>query len=78
MANPEKMNIETQLENRFKVKILLEANLESDFLVLVQDDLTSFLTSNTVFKNHQKCLNSIFSSLTLLRIFGAKIQMIVI
>ena len=48
------MNTDTQLENRFKVKILLETNLESDFLVLVQDDLTSFSTSRTVFENHQK------------------------
>ena len=48
------MNTDTQLENRFKVKILLETNLESDFLVLVQDDLTSFSTSRTVFENHQE------------------------
>ena len=62
MANPENMNTDTQLENRFKVKILLETNLESDFLVLVQDDLTSFSTSRTVFENHQKRSHLNFST----------------
>ena len=42
--------------------ILLETNLESDFLVLVQDDLTSFSTSRTVFENHQKRSHLNFST----------------
>ena len=49
MANPEKMKMETQLENKLRVNILLDANLCRDFLVEFQDELTLSFVSKVLF-----------------------------